>query len=81
MKRKKYKDVMMWPDEQKDRLYARIHQLWKDGAVVVTKEHKSGFPAITVDVEAENAHIHVITDVISAERWRPDVYLVKKEGE
>jgi hypothetical protein len=81
MKRKKYKRIMMWPDENKNRLYAIIHQLWEDGAVVLTKEHSSGFPAITVDVEAENTHIHVITDVISAEQWRPDVYLVKKEGE
>jgi hypothetical protein len=76
MKRNKYKNIMMWPEENKNRLYARIHRLWEDGATIETHEHKSGFPAITVDVETENAHIHVITDVVSAEQWRPEVYLV-----
>ena len=70
MRKKKYKNIEAWPDEQKDKLYARIERLWLDGIPVKTKEHKSGFPAITIDVEAEDAHIHVITDVISAEGWR-----------
>lgn len=67
-RRRHYKDIMTWTEEQKNQLYSRIDRLhYDEGVQVKVREHDSRFPAITLDVEAPDAHIHVITDCLSAE--------------
>lgn len=59
------KDIRLSPDEEKEKVYEEIHNLYLQGKSVRLKEHKSGFPAVTVDSE----DIHIITDIISLEQW------------
>lgn len=61
----KRKDIMYQPEEEKAKVYEQIDALYRQGKSVTLKEHKSGFPAVTVDCE----DIHIITDIISLERW------------
>jgi hypothetical protein len=61
------------PDEEKEKVYEQIHALYLQGKSVKVKEHKSGFPAVTVDCE----DIHILTDIISLEHW----WAKKKEQE
>jgi len=56
---------MMGSNESKKKVYEQINQLYLQGKAVRIREHKSGFPAITVDCE----DIHIITDCISLEMW------------
>ncbi len=60
-----HKDILLDPDEDKERAYERIHVLYRKGKSVTVTEHESGFPAVTVDCE----DIHILTDIISLERW------------
>ena len=55
----------MNPDEEKEKTYEEISGLYLQGKTVKIREHKSGFPAVTVDCE----DIHIITDIISLEQW------------
>jgi len=59
------KDIMLQPDEEKEKVYEEIHALFLQGKKVQVEEHKSGFPAVTVDCE----DIHILTDIISLEQW------------
>jgi len=59
------KDIMLDPDEGKEKVYEQIHALYLQGKSVTVKEHKSGFPAVTVDCEG----FHLLTDIISLEQW------------
>ena len=59
------KDIMLSPDEEKEKVYEQINELYLQGKAVKLREHKSGFPAVTVDCE----DIHIITDCISLEQW------------
>ncbi len=59
------KDIMLDPDEDKEEVYEQIHSLYLQGKAVKVREHKSGFPAVSVDCE----DIHIITDIISLEQW------------
>ena len=59
------RDIMLDPDEEKEKVYEKIDALYRQGKNVNLKEHKSGFPAVTVDCE----DIHILTDIISLERW------------
>jgi len=59
------KDIMLSPDEEKEKVYDQIHALYHQGKEARIREHKSGFPAITVDCE----DIHILTDIISLEQW------------
>jgi len=69
MPRKKvFKDIRDLPDDKKELVYARIDRLHQNGTPVLVKEHRSGFPAITIQVEAADAHINIITDCLSAEQ-------------
>lgn len=43
--------------------YPAVSQL--QGKAIKTREHQSGFPAVTVDTEG----IHILTDIISLEQW------------
>ena len=60
-----HKDIMLDPDEEKEKIYEGIHELYLQGKQVRLREHKSGFPAVSVDCE----DIHIITDIISLEQW------------
>jgi len=61
----RYKDIMLDPDEENGRVYQQINNLFLQGKYVKVQEHKSGFPAVTVDCE----DIHILTDIISLEQW------------
>ena len=61
----KHKDIRLASDEEKQRIYEQIDELYRKGSKVSMKEHKSGFPAITVDCE----DVHILTDCISLEQW------------
>jgi len=67
------KDMRLDPDEEKEKVYEQIHAHYLQGKSVRVKEHKSGFPAVTVDCE----DIHILTDIISLEQW----WAKKKEQE
>jgi len=56
---------MLSLDEEKEKVYDQIHTLYHQGKEVKLREHKSGFPAVTVDCE----DIHILTDIISLEQW------------
>ena len=57
--------IMDKPDEEKEKVYDQIHALYHKGKEARIREHKSGFPAVTVDCE----DIHILTDIISLEQW------------
>jgi len=59
------KNIMMEPEQEKAKVYEEIDALFRQGKSVTIKEHKSGFPAVTVDCE----DIHILTDIISLEKW------------
>ena len=58
-------DIRLKPDEEKEKVYCQIQALYLTGKPVSMKEHKSGFPAVTVDCE----DIHILTDILSIEQW------------
>ena len=68
-----HRDILLDPDEDKERVYEQIHTLYRQRKSVNVREHKSGFPAVTVDCE----DIHILTDIISLEKW----WSKKKEQE
>ena len=68
-----YTDVLLDPDEEKERVCEQIHVLYLQGKSVTVREDESGFPAVTVDCE----DIHILTDIITLERW----WAKKKEQE
>ena len=61
----KRKDIMLDPDEEKGKVYDKIHAQFLEGKEVKMEEHKSGFPAVTVDC----GDIHILTDILSIEQW------------
>ena len=65
MPKVKRKDIMLSPVPEKEETYEQIHKLYKSGTTVSAKEHRSGFPAITVDC----GDIHILTDCLSLETW------------
>lgn len=58
-------NIMGESDEEKHKHYEAVDVLYRKGKEVKTKEHRSGFPAITVDCE----NIHLLTDCLSLETW------------
>jgi len=60
-----YKDIRLDSDEDKEEVYCQIQAHYLTGKAVSMKEHKSGFPAVTVDCE----DIHILTDILSIEQW------------
>jgi len=62
----RHRDIMLDADEEKGKVYEQINNLFLQGKYVKVKEHKSGFPAVTVDCE----DVHILTDIISLEQWR-----------
>jgi len=69
----RHKNIMGVPLSDKEQSYEEIHKLYKSGVSVSVKEHRSGFPAVTVDC----GDIHILTDCLSLEEWWAKV---KKEG-
>jgi len=65
MPKPKRKDIMLAPNLEKEETYEQIHKLYKSGTPASIKEHRSGFPAITVDC----GEIHIVTDCLSLEEW------------
>ena len=61
----KRKNIMLAPLLDKEESYEEIHKLYKSGVSVSVKEHRSGFPAVTVDC----GDIHILTDCLSLEEW------------
>jgi hypothetical protein len=61
----KYEDIFKLSDEEKEKKYEEIHALYLQGKSVSVKEHKSGFPAVTVDCEG----VHILSDILSLENW------------
>lgn len=59
------KDMLMESDEEKEKVYDQIHDLYLQGKAIKLREHGSGFPAVTVDCE----DIHIITDILTLETW------------
>jgi hypothetical protein len=64
-KRIRRKEIGLAPDEEKEKIYQQIDELHKAGNEVKVNEHKSGFPAVTVDC----GDIHILTDCLSLEQW------------
>ena len=60
-----WKDIRLESDEEKEKVYDQINDLYLQAKPITVREHKSGFPAVTVDTEG----IHIITDCISLEQW------------
>ena len=61
----KRKDIRLKPREEKERVYLRIDTLFQLGVSVSIKEHKSGFPAATIDCGDE----YILTGILSLEEW------------
>jgi len=59
------KDVRLASVEEKEETYKLIDGLVELGIPVVVKEHRSGFPAVTVDC----GEVHILTDILSLEAW------------
>ena len=59
------KDMRLDPDAEKDKVYEQADALFLQGKAIKVREHKSGFPAITIDAE----DIHILTDILSLEQW------------
>jgi hypothetical protein len=65
MVRVKRKDIRLEPLLVKEESYEEIHKLYKSGVPVEIKQHRSGFPAVTVDC----GETHILTDILSLEEW------------
>ena len=62
----KHKDIRLASDREKEETYNLIDQLAELKIPVSVKEHRSGFPAVTVDC----GEVHILTDIISLEQWQ-----------
>jgi len=60
------KDIRLSPAEEKEETYKLIDGLVELGIPVTVKEHRSGFPAVTVDC----GEVHILTDILSLEQWQ-----------
>ena len=63
-------DIMLKSEEEKFAIYDMIGL--HPEKVPILKEHPSGFPAVTLDYPS----IHVITDILSLEKWKK----IRSEG-
>jgi hypothetical protein len=59
------KDIRLSPAEEKEETYKLIDGLVELDIPVSVKEHRSGFPAVTVDC----GEVHILTDILSLEEW------------
>ncbi len=61
----RYKDIRIDSDEEKEKVYDQIHELSLQGESVQLRQHRTGFPAVTVDC----GDIHILTSIPSLEAW------------
>jgi len=61
----KRKDIRLASVEEKEETYKLIDGLVELGVPVAVKEHRSGFPAVTVDC----GEVHILTVILSLEAW------------
>ena len=61
----KREDILRETNGEKERVYLRIDTLFHLGVPVSMREHKSGFPEVTIDC----GDVHVLTDILSLEEW------------
>lgn len=59
------KDIRAASAEEKQEVYKLIDGLVELGIPASIKEHRSGFPAVTVDC----GEIYILTDILSLEEW------------
>jgi hypothetical protein len=59
------KDLRLASIQEKEETYKLIDGLAELGITASIKEHKSGFPAVTVDC----GDVHILTDILSLEEW------------
>lgn len=59
------RDIRLASAEEKEEVYKLIDGLVDLDIPVSVKEHRSGFPAVTVDC----GEIHILTDILSLEQW------------
>jgi hypothetical protein len=71
-----YEDIRAEPGEKKAEQYNLIDYLYKLGNHVEVKEHRSGFPAITIDC----CEIHIISDILTLEAWSVLKHLMKQNS-
>jgi hypothetical protein len=62
----KRRDIRLASEREKEEIYKLIDRLAELKIPVSVKEHRSGFPAITVDC----GEVHILTDIISLENWQ-----------
>jgi len=62
------RDIRGLKEENRREAYDVISRLRMEGARVMMHEYKAGFPSIMVDCQ----DIHILTDVVSLERWAKD---------
>jgi len=60
------RDIRLASAEEKEETYKLIDGLVELGVPVTVKEHRSGFPAVTVDC----GEVHILTDILSLEQWQ-----------
>jgi len=60
------RDLRLASIQEKEEIYKLIDGLAELGITASIKEHKSGFPAVTVDC----GEIHILTDILSLEEWQ-----------
>jgi hypothetical protein len=60
------RDLRLASVQEKEETYKLIDGLANLGITVSIEEHKSGFPAVTVDC----GDVHILTDILSLEEWR-----------
>jgi hypothetical protein len=60
------KDLRLASVQEKEETYKLIDGLAELGITASIKEHKSGFPAVTVDC----GDVHILTDILSLEEWQ-----------
>lgn len=61
----RYKDIRIDSDEEKEKVYDQIYELLLQGESVQSRQHRTGFPAVTMDC----GDIHILTDMPSLEAW------------
>ena len=59
------RDIRLASAEEKEEVYKLIDELVDLDIPVSVKEHRSGFPAVTVDC----GEVHILTDILSLEQW------------
>ena len=59
------RDIRLELDEEKEKVYEQIHRLFLQGKSVKLAEHKSDFPAATLDCE----DIHIIINILTFATW------------